>query len=205
MKKHALLGLSLLSLAGCAGLNTGGSKATVSDISRIQFTLPPQVQWTTAKQDADMTVFIPKVKGLTAETSPITIVYRRAGVNNAAQLGSKIVQSLSASCYKALNSPGRSVSKYANKAHFESVCNRVKTKNKKVKIGRYSAAAIFGGAKVSHLLLAEVRTPATAEPGKFAPKTKAEKKVMKNTAAQIAAIQKMMTEALACDAGGKCQ
>ncbi len=197
-----LLVAPLLVLGGCANLNNMSGNAT-GDVTSIQYNLPSQVQWSAVQDTPSMKVFVPKVKGVIPQNSPITVVYRQASNVDAAALADKLLKSFRASCYKTKDSIAQTASIYPNKAHFESVCNRVKDNNKQV--GRFNSGAIFTGKQHSYLLLVEIKTPTSDVPGKFISKTPAIKKRVENATAMIAAAQKMVAEALACDATGKCR
>lgn len=211
MKKHiSLIALSLLVLAGCesidptsgSGSSTAGSGvASSTPIKKIQFNLPEQIKWDTVQQgNGSATIYTPK--GVDPKKSPIKFVYQFVKHDkNPDVLAQQIIKPIQTNCEKPASNTFKTRSQYPNQISYQTLCNKFNGAS----FGMVNYLDIFTDATGSHVLIGEIKTPASAEPGKLdTPQTDADKKAAQNTIAFIKLAQKTMTEVAACDASGQC-
>ncbi len=203
MKKTLpLIVLSLLALAGCETTDSKGSAdpAVGNTIKTLEFNRPAQIKWDTVNQGKAI-VYTPK--GVDPQKTPIKFIYQQVKHNGTPEaLAERVVKPIKDNCIKAVTSPFKTRSAYPNQKSYQTMCNQFKG----AKYGMVNYVNIFTDADSSHVLIGEVKTPASKAPGKLdPPKNDAEKKVVQNTVAFIKLTQKAMTEVAACDDKGQCQ
>lgn len=207
MKKQVsfLWGISAIMLVGCGSLDSGSSKASTAmtgNIAKMQFTLPEKIKWDMTKgSNGAVTIYTPR--GIEPKKSPIKLVYQYVKHDKDPKvLAAQIVAPFRNNCEKSKTNEFKTQSTYRNQHNYQTLCNKFKN----APFGMVNYVDIFTDAKGSHILIGEVKTPPSIEPGKLnTPQNDKEKKAAQDTVAFIRLVQKTMMEASVCNANGQCR
>lgn len=200
---------ALLLLAGCqsTGSDSGGKQsamlnANAGNLSSLKFDLPNKIQWDSTKEN-NGSAMVYRPQGSTAENSPVRVIYQFVKqTKDPKSLAAQVINPLRQNCEKPAVNVFKTNSRYPGQLNYETLCNQIKGRN----MGIINYLSIYTGDTGSYLLIAEVKTPVSSEPGSgFKASTEQEKQILNVSLGLVKDIQKMMTETLVCDAKGKCQ
>ncbi len=189
---------SALLLSGCAGAGAkrGAAKQTEKaeqpvqavkrDIAYLTFSLPEQVKWERNPDEALAKAGVAEwiMAGYSPADSPARVMYQQIAPAQApATLRSQMLEPLK-SCPDSQINPLKGMSKYHDQVNIGAICSQLGSGN----FGLISFISIFSDQAANHLVLAEIRTPASKKAGEF---------TFQNTEAQKQAeTSKILTELL---------
>ena len=200
-------------LAGCAerggsgrgGLTPPPSPGALpgqSEIGYVTFSLPEQVRWQQNEDPALDEAGVAEwfVQGTTPQTSPARIMYQKLmPAQNSASVRAQVLKPLE-SCVDSKVGGLRTGSKYARQVGFEAVCSKFGETN----FGLTNYVAIFTDGAANHVVLTEVRTPASQKAGQLNPRTAEEKQWAETSAQLMDLLRNTMQTVRACDANNQC-
>ncbi|PIE45121.1 MAG: hypothetical protein CSA45_04285 [Gammaproteobacteria bacterium] len=205
MKKQTIFSTvligGLLTLAGCVTGQGGGSG---SGIKEMTMSLPQQVQWVvsqnkTGKDGNQVTEWVPK--GFKTNNTPVRIIYQKmVPANKPQDIVAQMAGSLKKNCNDIKVSEFKSASKYPNQVNAEVLCGKLG----KSPVGIAMYSSVFTDANANHLVIGEVKIPASKKAGVLDPKTKKEKEQARNAAGLVQLVQGFMQTVRACESKGKC-
>lgn len=173
-----------------------------ADINYITFSLPEQVRWVqnqaAALEEAGVAEWY--VEGTTPQTSPARVMYQKlmpAQTSNAVR--AQILKPLE-NCFDSKVSGFRTSSKYGRQLSFEAVCSKFGEAN----FGLINFVSIFTDGAANHLVLTEVRMPASQKVGELRPKTAAERQWVETSRRLTDLMRNTMQTIRACDANDQC-
>lgn len=216
LMKTGLLALAAaLALTGCAG--DGGKRGKTTpppaaqtpaalpgggEIAYLTFSLPEQVRWQQNEDEALDAAGVAEwfVAGTTPQTSPARIMYQKLmPAQNSANVRAQVLKPLE-SCTDSKVGGLRTASKYNRQLGFEAVCSKFGETN----FGLTNYVAIFTDGAANHLVLTEVRTPASDKAGELKPKN-AQEQQWAETSRQLAELLRNTMQTIrACDANNSC-
>lgn len=166
---------SALLLSGCAGAGAkrGTGKAapkaaesaqTVKrDISYLTFSLPEQVKWERNPDQALANAGVAEwtMAGYSPAESPARVMYQQIAPAQApATLRGQMLEPLK-TCTDSQINAFKGMSKYSQQVNIEAICSQLGSDN----FGLISYISIFSDQAANHLVLAEIRTPASKKAG----------------------------------------
>ena len=170
-----LLCSTALLLSGCAGAGAkkGAGKsvqkgapavqAAKRDISYLTFSLPEQVKWERNPDEALANAGVAEwtMAGYSPADSPARVMYQKLEPAQAATtLRNQMLEPLK-TCQDSQNNPFKGMSKYHDQVNVEAICSQLGSDN----FGLISYLSIFSDQAANHLVLAEIRTPASKKAG----------------------------------------
>lgn len=166
---------SALLLSGCAGAGakrgagknarkaTQSTQTTKQDIAYLTFSLPEQVKWERNPDEALANAGVAEwtVAGYSPADSPARVMYQKLAPAQApATLRRQMLEPLKA-CPDSLINSFKGMSKYSRQENIEAICSQLGADN----FGLISYISIFSDQAANHLVLAEIRTPASKKAG----------------------------------------
>lgn len=209
----AALCCAALALTGCADGGGKGGRGGVTppptpaggltaDIGYVTFSLPEQVRWQQNEDPALDEAGVAEwfVQGTTPQTSPARIMYQKLmPARPSAEVRAQVLHPLE-SCTDSRVTGLRTGSRYGRQVGFEAVCSKFGNAN----FGLTNFVAIFTDGAANHLVLTEVRTPASQKVGALKPKTAADKQWAETSAQLMELMRNTMQTVRACDANNQC-
>lgn len=155
----------LLGLSACSGMkrtmDKGGAKpqAPRQEIAYLTFSLPEQVQWQRNPEEGGMIEWV--LAGYDPIDSPARVMYQKTEpAQPVAAVREQILQPLQ-ECQDRRVSGFRGMSRYRVQLNTKAICSQLGKEN----FGLISFVSIFGDQSANHLVIAEVRTPASTKAG----------------------------------------
>lgn len=199
----ALIG-SAITLTGCVSTSqpTAG-KAT--DIATVNFNLPSQIKWqqsknSQAKNGGIVAEWLPQ--GTKSNNTQVRAIYQRlvpAAASGA--LLAQVATPLKKSCSDITVSPIKPETKYPGAVAQRVVCSKLG----KSPFGIVLDTVAMNDKNASHLLISEVKIPASTKVGGFKPKNAKEQQQLQNTSNLVNLMYSSIQTARACDAKKQCQ
>lgn len=193
----------LLTLTGCVSIG-GGETATDGKIATINFNLPQQIKWSQSKnsqnKDGSMLAeWIPQ--GSKPNNTPVRIIYQRLVPGASAQtfIGNAL-QPLQKVCTDIKINPFKATSQYPNQANAEVLCAQLG----KNRFGTVSYVSVFSDKAANHLVISEVKMPASKKAGVLDFKTAQQKKQAQDSSALAKLMYQFNNSIRACDSKQKC-
>ncbi|MDO5674494.1 MAG: hypothetical protein Q4G66_06225 [bacterium] len=164
-----------LIVSGCAGAGakrgadkkTNNAEQTVQavkgDISYLTFSLPEQVKWERNPDQALANAGVAEwtMAGYSPADSPARVMYQQiAPAQVPATLQSRMLEPLK-TCTDSQTDTFKGMSKYGRQVNVEAICSQLGSDN----FGLISYVSIFSDQAANHLVLAEIRTPASKKAG----------------------------------------
>ncbi len=198
---------SALTLTGCMTASKSTEPATPAGtgVDSVSFNLPKQIEWQQTKNSKTknggiISEWIPK--GAKVNNTTVRVIYQKlapAAPSNA--LLTQIAQPLKKTCADVKIAPFKTETKYAGALGQRVVCSKLG----KNPFGIVLDAIAVSGKNASHLLISEVKTPASAKVGTLKPKNDKEKQQLANTQKLVGAMYSSVQTLKACDAKKNCQ
>ena len=211
----AALCCAALMAAGCAetgrsGKTGGGAPpppqpsmmGSPAEIGYLTFSLPEQVRWQQNEDPALDEAGVAEwfVAGTTPQTSPARIMYQKLmPAQNSAAVRAQVLAPLE-SCADSKVGGLRTGSKYNRQVSFEAVCSKFGETN----FGLTNYVSIFTDGSANHMVLTEVRTPASQKAGELAPKNAQEQQWAETSRQLMDLLRNTMQTIRACDADNNC-
>ncbi len=157
-----LLGSLALCVSGCAGMKKTARQPGKEDqgikeeIAYLAFSLPEQVQWERNPDEAEWTL-----AGYEPADSPARVMYQKLVPAQAPDALKRQVLEPLRDCPDTQVSDLRGKSKYSDQITIEAICSQFGKDN----FGLISYIGIFSDQTANHLLITEVRTPASKKAG----------------------------------------
>lgn len=155
----------LLGLSACSGMKKnmgkGGPKPQPpkQEIAYLTFSLPEQVQWQRNPDESGMIEWV--LAGYDPIESPARVMYQKMEpAQSVVAVKEQILQPLQ-ECLDSQVSGFRGVSRYRVQLNSKAICSQLGQEN----FGLISFISIFGDQTANHLVIAEVRTPASTRAG----------------------------------------
>lgn len=203
MKRLTGVALSVLLVAGCSTTTTPTETAG-SAIDHLQFQLPEQVPWQQIREtQLDNGRFSEWViANYDDKTSPIRVIYH---VNSPAMPAEKtlseIVAPLQNACTDIKLTETRTISTYPNQKGVEAICAQVGDNG----FGTVTYTTVFSDQTANHILVAEVKTPPSAQAGSLTANNEEQKKIVDQVQAIVGLMGEFSRNVQACDAQNVCQ
>ncbi len=193
--------------SGNVSNTTTGNTATsqAQQISTFNFSLPEQIKWQQSKNLSKknggvVAEWIPQ--GTQLNNTQVRAIYQRLipAVSNASLL-QQIIRPLKKSCSDIRVTPFKAETSHAGALGQRVICSKLG----KSPFGIVLDAVVMSDANASHLLISEVKTPASVKAGEIQPKTDKEKIALENTNKLISVMYASIQTARACDKNKQCR
>ncbi|NLZ17184.1 MAG: hypothetical protein GX087_05560 [Desulfobulbaceae bacterium] len=133
------------------------------EISYLTFSLPEQVQWERNPDEALANAGVAEwiLAGYTAADTPARVMYQKLEPAQApAALKGQVLGPLK-TCPDSQISDFKGLSKYRQQVNFEAICSQLVPNN----FGLISYVSIFTDQTANHMVITEIRTPASKKAG----------------------------------------
>ncbi|MBS9777676.1 MAG: hypothetical protein KGV50_02825 [Gammaproteobacteria bacterium] len=191
----------LLTLAGCS-VNEAG--LSVNEIDTVNFELPKQVKWKQAKNESNkgniLAEWIPE--GSNSKNTPVRVIYQRLNPSQpTAQFMEKAIKPLQSVCADVKVAPFKTASKYADQASVEIICSQLG----KNQFGTVSYVSVFTDGAANHVLVSEIKMPASKKAGVLNFKNEKQKQQAQNSKMLAGLMFQFTNSVRVCDKAKKCQ
>lgn len=195
----------LLVIAGCTMTQNGGAGAK-HEIATMKFTLPrpEQIAWQQVKNQSKngnmLSEWVPK--GNTPANTPVRVIYQRLTPAMATNdFVGRVIQPIQKLCSDHKVAAFKGTSTYPDQANAEMICARLG----KNSFGTITYLSVFTDQSANHMLVSEVKAPASEKAGVLNFKTDREKQMAQNSAALAKLMYELNYSVKVCDAKNRCQ
>lgn len=208
LNQFSLLGiLIVVSLLGCVSRHDEKimppSSASFPLIDEVQFTLPHQLKWSQSQNIRKNGQIVAEwvIVGRNSMTTPVSFAYQRLVTPyGSAKLLQDLTHPYRKQCSDVIVTPLKLPQAYPNKAGLELIC----AKFGKTNYGLIAEIALYEDQQAKHLLLSEVKMPASEKAGELVFTNAEQQQTVKQSQALFQLMQQTMNTVKICDINKQC-